>query len=226
MPGELLAQDLAQPPLVGGMHVRVEQADRDRLGLGLAQPGGERARIGLLERREDLPARRHPLGDLEAEPPGDERGRLRPEVVVEMRHPHPAKLEHVAEALGRHERGPRAAPLQDSVRRHGRPVGDALDRGAVGTGQLADRVDHRPVVRRRRRQDLREPKAPVGVAQQHVGERASDVGADSQPARSSSPSASDGSVGPIMSTAPRMLAWITRSASSGSRRSQAAKNSW
>ncbi len=125
----------------------VEKADRDRLRPGFPQPGGECAGIGLLERLEHLPARRHALGDLEAEPPGDERRRLRPEVVVEMRHPHPAKLEHVAEALGRHERGPGAAPLQDGVRRHGRPVGDALDRSAVGTRQLADRVDHGPVVR-------------------------------------------------------------------------------
>ena len=58
MPGKLLAQDLAQPPLVRRVDVRVQQADGDRLGPGLAQPGGERARLVLVERLQHLARRR------------------------------------------------------------------------------------------------------------------------------------------------------------------------
>ena len=43
----------------------------------------------------------HPLVDLEAQPPLDERRRLAPEEVVHVRDPEPAQLEHVAEAFRR-----------------------------------------------------------------------------------------------------------------------------
>ena len=46
---------------------------------------------------------------------------------VEVRAILPAQVEHVLEALGRHERRPRAAPLQQRVRRDRRPVREALE---------------------------------------------------------------------------------------------------
>ena len=49
--GQLLAEDRAEPLLVLGVEVGVQQADRDRLDAGLAQPRGDRARLAVVERR-------------------------------------------------------------------------------------------------------------------------------------------------------------------------------
>ena len=226
MPGQLLAQDLAEPLLVRRVQVRVQQADGDRLDVGLAQPRGERAAPRPRRARcSTSPSARHPLGDLEAEAPRDERRRLRPEVVVEVRHAHPPQLEHVAEALGRDERRPRAAALEHGVRGDGRPVHDALDRVAPSPASSRDGVDDRAVVGRRRREHLREAQPPPSASSSSTSVN---VPPTSAPIRARAhrpgPSCSDGSDGQIRSTAPRMLSWITRSASSGSRRSHASKN--
>ena len=72
-----------------------------------------------------------------------------------MRHAHAPQLEHVAEALRRHERGARAAALEHRVRRHRRPVHDLLERPVrAARQQLGDAVDDRDVVRGRRREHL------------------------------------------------------------------------
>ena len=49
--GELLEHDLLDPPLVLGVEVRVEQADRDRLDAGVAQASHLLAHLVLVERR-------------------------------------------------------------------------------------------------------------------------------------------------------------------------------
>ena len=92
----------------------------------------------------------------------------------------PPQLEHVAEVAGRHEGRLGAEPLQDGVRRDGRAVhhlGDA----AVRRGrprEPGDRLDDGAVVARRRREELVHADAPVGLVEDHVGERAADVDAD------------------------------------------------
>jgi hypothetical protein len=173
--GQLRAQDRADAPLVLGMKVRVEQAHGDRLHLCVAESRGERDDLVVVERSRDPPVCEHPLGELEAQVPLDERRRLRPEVVVEVRHPHPPQLEHVAEALGRDHRRTRAAPLEHRVRRDRRPVHDLVHVGE--RRERGGRLDDRAVVRRRRREHLAERDAAVVAGEDDVGEGAADVGA-------------------------------------------------
>ena len=143
-----------------GIAVGVEQADGDRLDTGLAQPRRDRAH--LVRRRADgSPSRRRqPLAHLEAQAPRHERRRACARTVVHVRDAQAPQLEHVAEARGRDERGQRAALLEHGVRRHGRAVHDARDRGAVGE---PDRVDDGSVVVRRRREELADRRAAVGA---------------------------------------------------------------
>ena len=198
----------------------MQQADGDGFGRRLTEARGELARIVVVQRLQHLTGDRHPFGDLEAEVTGHERLGLRPEVVVEVRHPHAAQLEHVAESFGRHERSPCTAVLEDCVRRHRRPVHDRAD---VRTRELAHGLDHGAVVVRWRRQDLRHPHAAVAVEGEHIRERAADVRADSH---ATATSLSDGSDGARSSTVVRTLSWITRSAALPSRASQASRNAW
>ena len=66
--------------------------------------------------------RPHPLAHGEPQLARHERRRAVRGQVVERGAVLAADLDHVAEALGRHERGAGAAPLEQRVRRHGRPV--------------------------------------------------------------------------------------------------------
>ena len=103
------------------MQEREEQADRDRLDLGSRQ-----TRDRLLQRarveRDEHPFRPHALAHREAELARDERRGLVRGEVVERGAVLAADLENVAEPLGGDERRTRAAPLQQGVRRHRRPV--------------------------------------------------------------------------------------------------------
>jgi hypothetical protein len=140
------------------MAVGVQQADRDRLDLELAQPRRDRSNLLLGKRAEHLALRAHALVQLEAQAALDERRRLRPEQVVEVRHAHAAELQHVAEALRRHERRARAAALQHRVRRHRRAVHELLERAVAE--QPRDAVDDGHVVGGRRREHLVERQLP------------------------------------------------------------------
>ena len=175
--GQLLAQDLPHAPLVLRVAVRVQQADGDRLDAELAQPPRDRAHLRVVERAQHLARRAHALVQLQPQAALDERRRLRPEEVVEMRHAHATQLQHVAEALRRHERSARAAALEHRVRRHRRPVHDLLERAVrAARQQLGDAVDDGHVVRRWRREHLVVCDLAARKLQQHVRERASDVG--------------------------------------------------
>ena len=98
-PGRLLQQDLARAPLVGGVHVRVDEADRDRLDLARTQLPRHGAHGVVVERRHDGAGvvdrssissrwRRRISGS-----------RRVPEDVVELLAVRPPDLEDVAEAL-------------------------------------------------------------------------------------------------------------------------------
>ena len=59
------------------------------------------------------------------------------------------------------------------------PCTTSLDAGAAGASrQPRDGLDHGPVVARWRREQLVHPDAPVGLVEDHVGERAADIDAD------------------------------------------------
>ena len=145
--GQLGAEDLSHTLLVLGASVCVEQADRDGLDAQLAQSLRELPDLVVPQRPEHLPAGAHPLVHLEAQLALDERRRLRPEEVVQVRHAHAAQLEHVAEPSGRQERRPGAAALEDGVRRDGGAVHDLFEAcGFAVAEELADPRDDRVVV--------------------------------------------------------------------------------
>ena len=56
MPGQLRAEDRAEPLLVGRVEVRVQQADGDRLDARGGEPGRERAGLVLVERLTTVPS--------------------------------------------------------------------------------------------------------------------------------------------------------------------------
>ena len=180
--GQLLGEDRAEAPLVLGVEVGVQEADGD----GVTPVARRRAASARLSSSsscaDDGAVRGDALVQLEAEVALDERRRLAPEEVVHVRDPQPAQLEHVAEAGGRDERRRAAAPLEHGVRRHRRAVDDLGDCPAARAGrEAADRLDDRPVVARRRREQLAEDDAAVGAVEDHVGEGAADV--DAHPCR-------------------------------------------
>src|SRR5260221_638468 len=81
--GQARAQVLGEAPLVGGVEVGEEEADRDRLGAPLAQQLGQPLRLVLAERRDDSIGA-DPLVRLEAEGRLDPRRRLRLAQAVQL----------------------------------------------------------------------------------------------------------------------------------------------
>ena len=176
-----LADDLLDAPLVRVIGVGVEQRDRDGLDVVLADPLRDLAHGLLVELRPGLAAWADPLGDLVPEPAGDERRRALVLDVVEHRDPQAAHLEHVAEALRRHERGPRAEPLEHRVRGDRGGVDDAVDLAArdAAVGEQGDcALDDPAGVVVGRRQHLGGAHGAVVAEQHDVRERAADVDAE------------------------------------------------
>ena len=183
--GELLRGDVADPLLVGGVGVGVDEADAQGLdaaaGQGpqlgadvvLVELGDHRAVTGdaspdldgVLQRGEGLG-----LGpdDPARQAAGDER---------------PRDLQHLAEPVGGHEADPGALALEDGVGRDRRPVEHVADRGALdarGGARLVDAAQHPHGLVLGRGGGLgAERRAGVLVDQQDVGERATHV--DSEP---------------------------------------------
>ena len=118
MPAAQLRHDRA---LVRRVAEGEEEADRDRLRV--AQVGQRRE----VERRQ-LAFRPDPPAHAERALERHERLRMRGAEPVEVRAVLAPQVEHVLEALGRDERRPRAAPLEQRVRRDRRPVREPLER--------------------------------------------------------------------------------------------------
>ena len=154
--GQLGAQPLGDRPLVRGLEVGEEQADRDRLGAGSRDRGDERSQLVVGERL-DHAVRADPLGGAEAQL------RRRPAAPASARRGgrgcgrfwRPISSRSV-KPCGRDQRRARAALLEQRVGADGHPVGEALDLAGRGAGALERRLDrgeHAPrlVVGRRRR---------------------------------------------------------------------------
>src|SRR5918999_1042111 len=120
--GERLSERLADPLFVLGVHEREQEAHRDGLDFGLFDRSDEALQATFVQRC-DLPLRAHPLRDREAQVARDEGGRAVPGEVVEGGTVLARDLQHVPEALRRHERRPGPAAFEQGVRRHGHPVG-------------------------------------------------------------------------------------------------------
>jgi hypothetical protein len=181
----LLEHECGGAPLMRGVGVAVQEADRDRVdALGLELARG-RAHRRLVERLDFAAVRRQPPGDLE-DALGRHRalGLLPPEHVGAARDVLPADLEHVAEAHRGDESGRGALALEDHVGRDRRAVQHARDRLRVSARlrhRIRDAVDEaeRRVLRRRRRL-RRDHPAGRRIEQRHVRERAAGIDADEQ----------------------------------------------
>ena len=121
--------DLADPLLVGGVDVRVDQADRQRLDTRLDEVADDRLDLRLVDLDDRLAARPHPLDGLARV---RERGRR-----IGLLHDDPAgqrpgglrarEVEDLGEALRRDQPDAGALRLEDGVRRHRRPVEDVAE---------------------------------------------------------------------------------------------------
>ena len=159
---QLLEQDLARPPLVGRVHMRVDEADRDRLDLARPQLAGHGAYRVFVERPHHDAGVVDALVDLEPVPPPDQRlGRI-PQDVVQLRAVRPTDLEHVAEAARRDERRVRSVARDHGVRRHGRPVEERRDLGRLDA-ERADALDDAEIEARWRGRHLRDARLAVSL---------------------------------------------------------------
>ena len=181
-----LADDRLDAALVLVVGVRVEERDRDRLDVLVPDLPRRVAHALLVELHPLLPARAEPLANLVSTPARDERWRNLVLDVVEHGDPQAAHLEHVAKALGRHERRSCAVPLEDRVRRDRRRVHDVCDLVWVDTVLREEgdgAVDHSAGVVVGRRQHLRGAHGAVVGEQHDVGEGATDVDAEPETLR-------------------------------------------
>ena len=148
--------------LVGRVAEREEERDGDRLGVDVR----ERVQVERLELALHADAAPHAVAALER----DERCGMLGARPVQVRARLAAQVQDVLEALVRHERRPRAAPLEQGVRRDRRSVREAVDvHCAHGRGSR----DHRLLLAGGGRH-LRRPDLPVGD-ENRVREGASDV---------------------------------------------------
>jgi hypothetical protein len=142
-----------------------------------AQPLADRAHRGHVEIAQDAPAAVEPPGHGEAQRPGDERQRALHVHVVLLEPLLIAHLEDVAHPLGGDERSSGALPLDQRVRGQGRAVDEDRDlrRRQPHRGEHAPDPVEDADFGRRRGQHLG-AVAPGGALEDHVGERAADVG--------------------------------------------------
>lgn len=172
-----LGDQLAQPALVLGVGVGVQQHDGDGPRPGGGQLFDELSRPRMLQRLQ------HALGRTALGRPETQLGwrewrgpPLAQPVQAGARLP--AQLDNVGEALGGDERRARADALQQRVGRDGHAVREAAHVGGLGADPLQRRLDrrHHPVLLApRRRRDLGARDAAVGRDDHGVGEGTADV---------------------------------------------------
>ena len=139
-----LGGDRRGAALVSGIGVGVQEMDDERLAAR-----GEQRRDGgaggrLVERGQHPAAGVHPLGNLEPEVARDDR-REAAGHAVGLRTGAAAELEHVAEARGGDEPGPREPALEHGVGGGGGAVDDQVDPGESAPRRLrARRARRRP----------------------------------------------------------------------------------
>ena len=190
-PGVLLGEDRPHPLLVLRVGVGVQEADAEGVDARGAEPARHLAGTGLVERPHlcagEVQAPTHRPDQV----PGHDPGRLHPEVgvAVAVGHRLPCDLQHRVVPLGGDEPERVDLALQQLVGRHRGAVADRRDRAAVAgreTEQPQHLVDarHEPVGRvRRRRRGLGRGQLPgLLVEGDDVGEGATGVDADADPA--------------------------------------------
>ena len=114
----------------------MEVAHRDRFDAGGADALGRGAHIRFVKGAEHLAARPRALVDLESKLPRHERWRALVERLVQVRHPHPPQLQHVAEPARGEQCGRRALAFEDCVGRDGAAVQQLFQRDRAGIRAL------------------------------------------------------------------------------------------
>jgi hypothetical protein len=168
---------------VRGIRIAVDEADRDHLHARPHETLGRPHDAGLVQGSHDAAIGGDALVDLEPQPPRHQRARLLPGEVVKVGRPHPADLQHVAEAARGDEAGDGPGLLEDRVRRHRGAVDDlhhVTRRRAGGPQQRGEAVHHREARVVRRGRDLADTQRAVGQTQDDVGEGAADIDADAE----------------------------------------------
>ena len=177
--GKHLMEDLAGALLVGGVGIRVQIADRDRFDARGPDPLRRGAHVRFVEGTQHLAARSGALVDLESMLPRHQRRRPLVQRLVEVRHPHPPELQHVAEPAGGEQCGGRALAFEDRVGRDRAAVQqlfEGIERGSELFEQAADPGDDRIRVVVGRRGKLARGELPIGREYGNVGEGAADIG--------------------------------------------------
>ena len=195
--GAFLLENVLDAPLMGGVEVGVQQADRDRIDAGLAQRPGVGAHLRLVQRHDDLAlGRGDPLPHREPVAPSHQRARLPRQLLLQREVVGllvAGDVQEVAKALGRDQADLGALVLDGDVGRDGGAVQHQVHRLEADPGLAAERVHaghHRPrrIVRRGRHLVERDRACRL-VDQNQVRERAADIDPD---ALHGSPPASPG----------------------------------
>ena len=131
----------------------MEEADRNRCHIELAEPTRSLPHRALVERQLDAAVMAHPFAHLEAQPARHQRRRIFYAQVEQVVAALEAHIEDVAEAGGCQHAGYRAAALDHRIgdeRGAVHDIADVADRHAVASQQLPGALDHglRRIVRR------------------------------------------------------------------------------
>jgi hypothetical protein len=174
---ELSAQDLGGALLVLRPGIGVHEADRDRVDPLGGKALADRTHRALVELAQNAPAAVEASGHREAQGARDEWERAFHVDVVLLEALLVSHFEDVAQALGGDECGPGALALDERVRRQGSSVDEDgnFRRRKAGSGEHAPNAFQHAHLRRRRRQHL-DRVAARRALEDHVGERAADVG--------------------------------------------------
>jgi hypothetical protein len=180
-PGNGLAHGALGGLLVRGIRVAIDEADRDHLRARRGQALGRAHDASLVERPHHRAVGPHAFIDFEPPPARHQRHGLLPREVVEVRRPHAADLQHVAEAARGDEPGDGADLLEDGVGCHRGAVDDLRHRVGLDPGgaeQCGEARHHREAGILRRGRDLADAQGAVGQLQDDVREGSTDVDAD------------------------------------------------
>ena len=133
---QLGGQNLAGALLVCRVHVGMDEADRDRPEPLVPDMAGQPLQFGFVQCRQFLPLRADPACDRESILARDQ-WLGQPDVQVVLRKPVLGPhLDHVAEAFRRHQRRPRAPPLDQRIGGQRRAVDDDADLRRRNTGDV------------------------------------------------------------------------------------------
>ena len=175
-------KDLARPVLVGGIGVAVQEPDPDALHAELRKVSRHRLDRRLVERLQHPAVDVDPLRHHEPALARHERERLLDHDVVLVVAALVADVEHVAEALGGHQRGECALALDDRVGRERGAVNQQPDHPRVrprSREHVVHAGEHGVVRGVRSREDLCGGQR-IAVLQHDIGERAAHVHADAE----------------------------------------------